>query len=112
VSLRIMQLSDIEKRIVARLRRRQAQMVRARWWLLLGGVCMLGASACGFWFLLPYVREPAPALNSVMIVACYLPQLYLCALFGLGMIADTWLNWNGNPRDRLLLRLIDEKFDT
>ena len=33
-----MQLSDTEKKMVARLRRKQVQMVRARWLILLTGI--------------------------------------------------------------------------
>ena len=104
-----MELSKTEKKMVARLRRKQEQMLRWRWWLLAVGVFCLGAVAYSFSILLRFFHEPD--LTAVFVIACLLPQLYLGALFGAGLIGYTWANWNGSPHTRLLLRLLDEKVD-
>jgi hypothetical protein len=105
-----MELSDTEKKMVARLRRKQVQTVRLRWWMLLGGIFCLAVSGYGSSVLMRALHEPD--LMSVLAVACLLPQIYICMFLGAGAIGYAWANWNGNPQDRLLLRLIDEKLDT
>ena len=105
-----MELSDTEKKMVARLRRKQQQMLRWRWLLVFVGVFCLGASGYCLSMLIRFLHEPD--LASVLVIACFLPQIYLCVLFGTWVICYTCANWNGNPQDRLLLRLIDEKCDT
>jgi len=105
-----MELSDTEKKIVARLRRKQVQMVRARWLILLSGIFCLAVSGYGSLMLVRALREPD--LMSVLAVAGFLPQIYVCMFLGAGAIGYAWANWNGNPQDRLLLRLLDEKLDT
>ncbi|MBE7501235.1 MAG: hypothetical protein M5U12_30525 [Verrucomicrobia bacterium] len=104
-----MQLSDTEKKMIARLRRREEQMRRWRWWLLFVGVFCLGAVCYSFTILLRLFHEPD--LTAVFVIACFLPQLYLGCLVGAGMIGYTWARWSGNPQTRLLLRLLDEKID-
>ena len=104
-----MELSDTEKKMVARLRRKEEQMRRWRWWLLFVGVFCLGVVAYSFSILLRFFHEPD--LTGVFVIACFLPQLYLGCLFGAGLVCYTWANWNGNPQTRLLLRLLDEKID-
>ena len=74
------------------------------------GVFCLGVSGYCLSMLLRFLHEPD--LTAVLVIACSLPQIYLSVLFGAGLIGYTWANWNGNPHDRLLLRLIDEKRDT
>jgi hypothetical protein len=105
-----MELTDIEKKMVVRLRRKQKQMVRLRWWMLLSGIFCFTVSGYGYSVLAGALHEPD--LVSVMAVACLLPQIYICMFLGAGAIGYAWANWNGNPQDKLLLRLIDEKLDT
>jgi len=105
-----MNLSSTEKKIVARLRKKQEQMPRTRWLLLCIGICSLGVSGYGIPILLRFLHEQDP--NRALVIAFFLTQIYLCALFGAWAIGYSWANWNGNPHDRLLLRLIDEKHDT
>jgi len=105
-----MELSDIEKKMVARLRRKQVQIVRLRWWILLSGIFCLAVSGFGASILMRDLHEPD--LMSVLAVAGLLPQVYLCSILGGGAIGYAWANWNGNPHDILLLKLIDEKLDT
>jgi hypothetical protein len=102
-----MELSDTEKKMVARLRKKQQQMIRWRWWLLLTGIFCLGASGYCLSILLRPVREPD--LAFVLSIAFFIPQIYVCVFFGAVAIGYAWANWNGNLQDRLLLRLIDEK---
>jgi hypothetical protein len=104
-----MELSETEKKMVARLRKKQEQMVRWRWWLIVVGLLCLAVSGYGLWMLLHFRHEPN--LISGLMIAMFLPQIYLCLLFGAWMIGYAWANWHGNAQDRLLLRLIDEKRD-
>jgi hypothetical protein len=105
-----MELSNTEKKMVARLRKKQEQMLRWRWWIIVGGAICFGVSGYGLLVLKRFLHEPD--LSSVLVVAVFLPQIYLCALFGAAAIGYVWANWDGNPHERLLLRLIDEKHDT
>jgi hypothetical protein len=105
----IMEFSDTEKKMVAVLRRKQVMMQRWRWGIVFVGILCLGASGYGLALLVRFNREPD--LTSVLIVASFLPQIYVCMFIGTGLIFHAWTNWNGNPQERLLLRLIDEKLD-
>ncbi|MEI8291028.1 MAG: hypothetical protein WCH99_16305 [Verrucomicrobiota bacterium] len=104
-----MELSSTEEKMVARLRRKQEQWPRARWLLLCIGVGCLGVSGYGLSILLRFLHEKDP--NTALVLACFIPQIYLCALLGAWAIGYAWANWNGNPQDRLILRLLDEKHD-
>jgi hypothetical protein len=107
-----MQLSDTEKKMVARLRKQEASLLRWRW---LGLVCIVL-----FWGVMGYNTALVihllyePNLSSVLAIACFLPLVYLFAALGGWMTGELWMSWNGRPERRLLLRLIDElqKHDT
>ena len=104
-----MQFSDAEKKMIARLRRKEELMRRWRLWMLLAGISCFGAVAYSFTILLRFFHEPD--LTGVFVIACFLPRIYLVCLFGAGLVGYSWANWNGNSQTRLLLRLLDEKID-
>ena len=104
-----MELSSTEKKMVARLRRKQEQWPRTRWVLLCIGVGSLGVSGYGLPILLQCLHEKDP--NTALVLACFIPQIYLCALLGAWAIGYAWADWNGNSHDRLILRLLDDKLD-
>ena len=105
-----MELSDTEKKMVARLRRKQETILRWRWFMLLFGIGFTGASFYLLSMLTRFAREPD--LAAVLMISCFLPPIYLFLVFGAGTIGYTWANWHGNPQDKLLLRLIDERCAT
>ena len=104
-----MGLSSTEEKMVARLRRKQEQMPRTRWLLLCIGIGSLGVSGYGLSILLRFLHEKDP--NAALALACFIPQIYLCAIFGGWAIGYALANWNGNPHDRLILRLLDDKLE-
>lgn len=102
-----MRLSDTEKKMIMKLRRNEEARRRWRWPMLLTGVFGLGVSGYSSTLFLPSFQKPD--LVDVLLVACFLPQVYLGWLVGLWFIRYSLTNWNGNPQTRLLLRLLDEK---
>ena len=107
-----MQLSDTEKKMVARLRKQEASLLRWRWLRLVLIVLFFGVTGYNTAWVIRLLYEPN--LSSVLAIACFLPLVYLSAAFGGWLIGDLWMSWNGRPERRLLLRLIDElqKHDT
>lgn len=98
--------------MIERLRRNDERMRRWRWWLLVFGVICLGAVAFSFSTLLRLLRFfREPDVTTVLVIACFLPPLYIFCLLAGGLLGYTWTNWNGNPHTKLLLRLLDEKLD-
>jgi hypothetical protein len=78
--------------------------------MLLFGICFTGTSFYLLSLLTRFAREPD--LAAVLMISCFLPPVYLFLVFGGGTIGYALANWNGNPQDRLLLRLIDERCAT
>jgi hypothetical protein len=101
-----MHLSDTEKAIVERLRKRQECMIRWRWVGLIGALVYIGAGCYGLALLLhPF---PKADTNSILMLTCLLPIAYGLVAMGVGLLVYLCLRWNGNPETRLLLRLIED----
>jgi len=100
-----MKFSDTEKKLVARLKKRQQQMIRWRWVGLLAAISNLGTGIYAFVVLEHFLQQPAP---PAVLVACLLPTVYGLVGIGAGLLVYLFLCWNGRPETRLLLRLIDE----
>ena len=77
-----MQLSDAEKKLVARLKKRQQQFIRWRWVGLLGAILCIGVGIYAFLVLRDFAQEPA--LPSVMAIAFLSPVVYLLQIGGVG----------------------------
>lgn len=107
---KIMQLSDTEKKMVTRLQKQQASLIRWRWAMLLSSAVCLG---CGAYIAVILQQLFKPDILAVTILAMASPLEYL--MFGIGtwMTVMTILNWNGKPETALLLKLIEvSKEDT
>jgi hypothetical protein len=100
-----MQLSDTEKKMVARLRKRKQSFARWRWWLLLTSAFCMGVGIYCFSVLLRCFQLDSA---SGAIVAFMAPVAYLFVWGGAWMITDTLVNWRGKPEVDLLLKLIED----
>jgi hypothetical protein len=96
-----MQLSDIEKKIVARLRKREASLIRWRWAAVFGALGYLGMVAA-----LHFLREPD--LNAALMLSVLVPMALGATGAGVGFGVYIFLRWNGRPETQLLLRLLEE----
>ena len=104
-----MQLSDADKKLVARLKKSQQQFIRWRWVGLLGAILCIGVGIYGFLLLKDFAQEPA--LPSVMAIAFLSPIVYLLQIGGFGLLIYLAAFWRGRPEVLLLLRLMDESQD-
>jgi len=100
-----MQLSDKEKRIVERLKRRQRSLVRWRWVGLIGALVYIAVGLYGLVLALHFLNRPETTPD--LVIACMLPMAF--GLFALGVLLVSYLvlRWNGHPETLLLLRLIE-----
>lgn len=104
-----MQLSDAEKKLVARLKKRQHQFIRWRWAGVLGAIVCIGVGFYAFLVLKDFAQEPA--LPSVMAIAFLSPIVYLLQIGGFGLLIYLATFWRGRPEVALLLRLLDDSQD-
>jgi hypothetical protein len=101
-----MTLSETEKRMVERLRKREAMFLRWRWVLAIihGGVVIASLV-----LLVALGRFPDDIPNSKsMVVAFMLPPAYLLMAGSSVWLGYVIANWHGNAKTQLLLKLIDE----
>jgi hypothetical protein len=102
----IVHLSDSEKRLIVRLKKRQMQLIRLRWIGLVTGTFSLGLGIFAF-----VVMEQAlnkPDVLEVLVAAWLVPTIYIFFGAGAFLIAYVIILWNGKPEIHLLLRLIEE----
>ena len=104
-----MKLSDIEKEMVAKIRRQEASLVRQRWVALIGAIVVLVVDGLCIHMMAPSLRKPD--LSSVLFIACSWPFILFSGAMVGGVIGYVRANWNGKPERLLLLRLIDELQD-
>jgi hypothetical protein len=101
-----MTLSDAEKKMIERLRKREAMLLRWRWPLVIvhGGVVI-----AAFVLLVVLVQFPDDVPNfRLTAVAFMLPPLLLLMTGSSLWLGYVIANWHGNAKTHLLLRLIDE----
>jgi hypothetical protein len=102
-----MQLTKQEERMVARMRKKQKQWLRWRWFMLFTGLFLISGAVYIFTQLKPFIEDPTP--SSLLILASFIPQLYIFCAGGGAFVGLTWFNWNGNPCESLLLKLVDDR---
>ena len=101
-----MTLSDAEKRMIERVRKREAAMLRWRWPLAL---IHSGVVITAFVLIVVLAHFPDDIPNAkVMVVSFMVPPLYLLMACSSLWLAYVIANWHGNWKTQLLLRLIDE----
>ena len=98
-----MQLSDADKKIVARLQKRQQSFIRWRWGILLSSLVSLG---CGIYCILILQQCFRPDFSSITILAAATPVAFMMVAMGAWLMVYTFMNWNGKPEISLLLRLL------
>jgi hypothetical protein len=101
-----MQLSDTEKKMVARLRKREASMIRWRWAGALGALGYLGVGVFSMIAVLHFLREPD--LTAALMLSLLVPMTLGATAAGGCFAVYLLLRWNGRPETLLLLRLIEE----
>lgn len=101
-----MTLSHAEKKMVERLRKREAMLLRWRWPLVIvhGGVVI---TALVLLVVLAQFPDDIPNTKP-MVVAFMLPPLFLLMAGSSLWFGYVIANWHGNAKTHLLLRLIDE----
>lgn len=104
-----MQLSDTDKKLVARLKKRQQQFIRLRWVGLFAAILCIGIGIYAFVILQQFAQEPA--LPSVMAIAFLSPVVYLLQVGGFGLLIYLVKFWRGKPEVDLLLRLMEDSQD-
>jgi uncharacterized protein (DUF2062 family) len=106
-----MQLSDVEKKMVARLIKRKQTFIRLRWLLLFTGVFNVGIGIFCFVILLRCLHLAQLDSTAAVIVALAAPLVYFFIWVGTYILADTLIHWHGRPEVDLLLRLIENSRD-
>ena len=106
-----MQLSDVEKKMVARLRKRKQAFIRLRWLLLFTSVVCIGVGVFCFVILLRCLHLVQSDSAAAVIAALAAPLAYFFVWGGTYILTDTLVNWRGRPEVDLLLRLIEESHD-
>jgi uncharacterized membrane protein len=104
-----MQLSDTDKKLVARLKKSQQQFIRWRWVGLFAAILCIGIGIYAFVILQQFAQEPA--LPSVMAIAFLSPVVYLLQVSGFGLLIYLVTFWRGKPEVDLLLRLMEDSQD-
>ncbi len=104
-----MQLSDTDKKLVARLKKQQEQFLRWRWVGLIGALFFIGIGIYGFVIVDGFAQEPA--LPSVMAIAFLSPVVFLLQVGGFALLIYLVTFWRGKPETRLLLRLLEDSRD-
>jgi hypothetical protein len=99
-----MELSDKEKILVERLRRRQQRLVRWRWFLLISALIYFAIGCFGLVFTLRFLSESG---TPGQIVSCTLPVCVGLMVVGIGMAGSLFFSWGGRLETRLLLALIE-----
>jgi hypothetical protein len=107
-----MQLSDTDKKLVARLKKRQQQLIRWRWVGLLAALVSIGA---GFYIYevlvritVHFIQQPEDIGDALLGIGYLFPVLLVLHFGGFGLLIYLSTVWNGKPEVRLLLRLIEE----
>jgi hypothetical protein len=101
-----MQLSDAEKKLVARLKKRQQQFIRWRWVGLLGSIVTIAVGIYAYMVLVDFIQQPD--LPSVMAVAFLSPIVFMLQVGGFGLLIYLVASWNGKPETLLLLRVVEQ----
>jgi hypothetical protein len=100
-----MLLSGSERKMVEKLRKREAFLQRWRWVLaLFHGVLIVGNIAL-FVVVAKFPDEPQ---GTKAMVLHFLTPVFFFICFSSGWLGYLVVNWNGNAKTILLLRLIDE----
>ena len=101
-----MELSDLEKRMIARLKKRQQVVVRWRWIGLIGSLVYAVVGLGGIVFSLHFLN--GQETTREVIVPCIFAAALGLFVLGVVLVAYLLLNWNGDCQTRLLLRLIED----
>src|ERR1041384_1005294 len=101
-----MTLSDDDKKMVGRLRKREAILRRWRWPLAIVHGCFVLAILVA---LIGIANFPSDDMIAKLTVVSFLiPPLFVFLAFSSLWLCYVIAYWNGDPRTHLLLKLIDD----
>ena len=110
-----MQLSDADKKLVARLKKRQRDFHSWRWVGLVAALASIGA---GFYLYevlkrvtVHFIQQPEDIVDAVMGIAFLFPIFLVLQLGGFCLLIYIVTFWRGKPETSLLLRLLEDSRD-
>jgi hypothetical protein len=110
-----MQLSDTDKKLVERLKKRQQEFICWRWVGLFAALVSIGA---GFYIYevltrvtVHFIQQPEDIIDAVMGIAYLFPIFLVLQLGGFGLLIYIVTFWRGKPETSLLLRLLEDSRD-
>jgi len=101
-----MQLSAEELKLIERMRQMERLRRKTRWFLLIGSIVLILGWGFNFLFIMHLADLPEDA--QTQLTAYLLPPLYLLLAMCALILGYTLAFWNGDPKARLLLRLLEE----
>jgi hypothetical protein len=100
-----MMLSETEKKMVEKLRKREAFLRRWRWpMVVFHGVLIIA----NIWLFVMVANFPDEPQGAKTIVLHLLTPVFFFIAFSAGWLGYLIANWNGNAKTVLLLKLIEE----
>ena len=108
-----MQFTPQETKLIDRLRKQDRQWVRMRWMMLAIGVCCIALSGvfgyilCSFYSLILQIGGPHFEAIFVVYMVLIWTKCCLYFLFGMWCLVNTCVNWHGDVKRMLLLKLLD-----
>jgi len=107
-----MKLSEVEQRMIARLRKQQRQWRWGRWLVLLGGILLLLVAVIRLCILASEIRsanmiKTADVADLALSVAVLFPGFLVDFTIAVALFIMVIRDWHGNSTRTLLLRLVD-----
>jgi hypothetical protein len=100
-----MKLSESERKMVERFRRRRMFLIRWRWPLaILHSLCIV---ACVVLLNVVLRHGGSDPIDLIMPLYILTPLFFVMAI-NVGCLGHVINNWNGNPTTHLLLRLLED----
>jgi hypothetical protein len=110
-----MQLSDTDKKLVARLKKWQRQFIRWRWVGLIAALVSIGVGFYAYHVLMQvtshFIQHPEDIIDAVLGIAYLFPICLVLQLGGFGLLIYIVTFWRGKPETSLLLRLLEDSRD-
>jgi hypothetical protein len=103
-----MTLSEAEKKMLEKLRKREAFLQKWRWVLVMFHGALIIGNIILFVVVAKFPDEPQ---GAKAILLHLLTPVFFFICFSAGWLGYMFVNWNGNAKTVLLLKLIDEHRD-
>ena len=100
-----MKLSEADKKLVRRLQKNERAWRWVRWFTLFGSVGLIVQCAL---LVLDLVNRSAESDGSQSVIAIISPVCWILLCLFSALLGYTLACWRGDPKARLLLRLLEE----